>query len=161
MKKFIACIIIALCSENAFAATETFFEFVKRRALKGDADYQYTLGSMYDFGDEEAGVEQDSAEAFKWYFRAAQQGHIGAQFMTGVMYRNGWGVLQNASEAVNWYRKAAEQGHAGAQCNLGVMYYRGEGIRQNYSEAIKWYRKAARNGDETAQNNLKNLGETW
>jgi tetratricopeptide (TPR) repeat protein len=70
---------------------------------------------MYGNGE---GVTLDDAEALKWYRKAAEQGHVSAQYNLGVMYGKGEGVTQDYAEALKWYRKAAEQGHAKAQNNL-------------------------------------------
>ena len=47
-------------------------------AEQGDVEAQYSLGIDYDIG---SGVQQDEAEAARWYRLAADQGHVGAQFM--------------------------------------------------------------------------------
>ena len=120
-------------------------------AEKGDATAQFNLGVMYDNGQ---GVEQDYAEAVKWYRKAAMQGVASAQLNLGIMYANGQGVTKDEYEAVKWFRKAAEQGDASAQFNLGVMYDNGQGIEQDYAEAVKWFRKAAEQGHASAQFNL-------
>ncbi len=61
---------------------------------------------MYHTGQ---GVQQDYAEAAKWYRKAAVQGVAAAQYNLGLMYTNGHGVTQDYAEAVKWYRKAAAQ----------------------------------------------------
>jgi len=56
------------------------------------------FGMMYYAGQ---GVPQDSAEAVKWYRKAAEQGLPSAQFNLGLMYDKRQGVPQNFVEAVN------------------------------------------------------------
>jgi hypothetical protein len=46
------------------------------------------------------GLEQDHADAMKWYRRAADQGYAVAQFNLGLMYENGRGVQQDEFEAL-------------------------------------------------------------
>jgi hypothetical protein len=58
---------------------------------------------MYLEGD---GVEQDSAEAAKWFKLAAEQGLAGSQTTLAQMYETGNGVEQDAEEAKKWYAKA-------------------------------------------------------
>jgi len=89
------------------------------------------------------GVPQDSAEALKWYRKAAEQGNAAAQFNLGVMYDNGQGVPQDRAEALQWFRKAADQGSASAQFNVGVAYLKGQGVPQDYVEAHRWFNLAA------------------
>ncbi|MDE7381637.1 MAG: sel1 repeat family protein, partial [Muribaculaceae bacterium] len=55
------------------------------------------------------GVKQDYNQAVFWYRKAAEQGHVGAEYSLGVMYENGEGVKPNYNEAVKWYRKAADK----------------------------------------------------
>jgi len=120
---------------------------LRKKAEAGDANAQFTIGSMHENG---SGVHQDYAEAARWYRKAAGRGDARAQYNLGIMHQNGWGVPQDDTEAVKWYRKAAMQGVASAQYNLGFMYLNAQGVPQNYAEAEKWYRKAAEQGDVDA-----------
>ena len=43
---------------------------------------QCNLGIMYDQG---RGVKQDYVQAFKWFSKAAQQGHANAQYNLGAI----------------------------------------------------------------------------
>ena len=70
-------------------------------------DAQYNLGVAYSNGE---GVEQDYAEAVKWWRLAAEQGIADAQYNLGIAYYDGDGVEQDYVEAVKWWRLAAEQG---------------------------------------------------
>jgi Sel1 repeat-containing protein len=83
-------------------------------AQKGDADAQYNLGGIYQSGVGATsggghGVRQDSAEALKWFRKAAEQGDLRAQHSLGFMYSVGQGVPQNYVEAYRWYNLAAAQ----------------------------------------------------
>lgn len=117
-----------------------------------DAQSLYEQGRRYYFGN---GVAQDYAEATRWFHKAAEQGHITAQYNLGCCYRSGKGVTQNKAEAIKWFRKAAEQGDASAQYNLGCCYRNGEGVAQDPTEAAKWFHRAAEQGHVHAQNNLQ------
>jgi uncharacterized protein len=70
---------------------------------------------------------RDRAEAARWFRKAAEQGHVDAQYNLGDAYYYGQGVPQDYAEAAWWYRKAAEQGHASAQHDLGYLHYYGQG----------------------------------
>ena len=128
-------------------------ERLRRAAEQGDAVGQYNLGNRYFIG---LGVEQDKAEAVKWYRKAAEQGHATAQINLGGCYYDGEGVEQDKEEAVKWYRKAAEQGDVIAQIKLGYCYQNGEGVEQDKEEAVKWCRKAAEQGNLYGQEALGN-----
>ncbi len=79
-----------------------------RLAEGGDAQAQYRLGMMYDFGQ---GVNKDPAESARWLRLAAVQGHADAQFALGMKYDVGIGVPWSPAEAHWWVRQAAYQGH--------------------------------------------------
>ena len=105
-----------------------------------------------DFDDAKAAYERgDYAKAYKEFKKLAEQGHVKAQGVLGMMYHEGKGVPQDFTEAAIWSRKAADQGHTGAQYGLGYMYEHGEGVPQDYAEALQWYRKAADQGYARAQ----------
>ena len=71
-------------------------------AGQGDAEAQFRLGVMYFNG---RGVALDIAEALKWLWKAADQGHARAQDVSGLLV----GGLN----------------FAGAQHNLAFLYARG------------------------------------
>jgi TPR repeat protein len=97
------------------------------------------------------GVKQDFVEAARWYRKAADQGHAGAQCNLGFAFYQGQGVKQDFVEAARLYRKAADQGFANAQNNLGVAYGNGQGAKLDFGEALRWFRKAAAQGHEGAK----------
>jgi len=88
---------------------------------------QFNLGAKYDNGD---GVLKDSAEAVKWYRKAAEQGDAGAQGNLAAMNADGDGVTQDNNEATKWFRVAAEHGNAAAQYNIGYRYAYGIGVEK-------------------------------
>ena len=78
-------------------------------AEQGDAETQYKLGFMYEGSDS---VPEDYTEAAKWYRKAAEQGHVTAQWMLGGIYYPGEdeGVPDNDVEAYAWFSVAATNG---------------------------------------------------
>ncbi len=104
----------------------------RRMAEQGQAEAQYNLGIMYEYG---RGVRQNDVEAVKWYRKASVQGLSIAQYKLGIMYDNGWGVPASDTEAVRWYRNAAERGHPLAKHDLAFMYAAGTGDAQDYLRA--------------------------
>ena len=120
-------------------------------ARKGDVLAQYNVAYMYASG---LGVEQNEAEAVKWYRSAAEQGDARAQTNLGLMFVQGRGVEQDFQEAMKWYLKAAEQGNALAQNNIGSLYLNGQGVARDDRKAVEWYRAAAEQDLAIAQNSL-------
>ncbi len=88
----------------------------------------------------------DLEQAFYWYKKAAEQGHLESQKTLGNFYEYGKGVKKNLEKAFFWYKKAAEQGDFEAQCNFGLCYEYGKGVEKNLKEALSWYKKAAEKG---------------
>ena len=94
----------------------TALQEFKPLAEQGIAEAQFNLGLMYWHG---RGVPQDSAEAAKWYRKAAEQGQattrLGrraiatAQFSLGAMYADGAGVPQDYVRAYMWFNLAASR----------------------------------------------------
>ena len=125
---------------------------LRELAEVGDLDAQIELGQRYQAGD--GGVQQDYAEAVRWYRRSADQGHALGQAYLGFMYSTGRGVRQDAAEAARWYRRSADQGHSLGQNNLGVLYRDGRGVSQDDAEAVRWFRRSADQDEALGQANL-------
>ena len=109
------------------------------KARNGAAGSQLDLGWHYEMGK---GVAKDTAEAAKWYRRAADQGNARAQCNLGSLYEKGSGVAKDEEEAVKWYRKSADQGYTRAQQNLSLCYKNGIGVRKSWLESEKWRKLA-------------------
>ena len=140
---------------SAVAAPETV-----ARAEAGDAEAQLLVGHAFELAGDDAREPSPHvaferyAEAVRWYRKAAEQGHSGAQAQLAWALDRGAGVERDMAEAVEWYRKAAEQGNARAQFNLAVHYENGDGVEKDVTQAVAWYRKSAEQGDARAQFNL-------
>jgi len=117
-------------------------------AERGDAEAQYRVGLMYEFGK---GYPQDKAQGVAWFRKSAAQGHTAAQQELGVIYATGDGVAKDDVQAVAWFQKAATLGNPTAQYNLGLMIAKGAGVRRDDTQAIAWFRKSAAQGLAAAQ----------
>ena len=149
-----------LCCNAAVAGLSEGYEALARKdyvtamreyrplAERGNAEAQYRVGRMYEFGQ---GVPQDKAQGIAWVRKAAAQNHADAQQELGFIYATGDGVKQDDAQAAEWFRKAAVHGDATAQYNLGLLYAKGQGVQKDYVEAIAWWRKAATQGNADAQ----------
>lgn len=146
----LACmLVVAVPGVDAQDTGNFEFDATVRAAEGGDAEAQLWVGRAYQIG---YSVEENHAEAAKWYRRAAEQGHAEAQNKLGYMYRIGSrNAPRNDAEAAKWYRLAAEQGHTVAQISLGAMYFLGKGVPQDKAEGTKWIHLAAERGDSQAQ----------
>lgn len=89
-----------------------------------------------------------------WFEKAAQQGHAGAQFNLGHIYRSGNDVPRDGKQAVVWYERAAAQGNGQAMLSLALVYDAGESVAVDKAKAIYWYEQAGQRGIAQACGNL-------
>ena len=137
--------VAALLKEDYATALKEF----RPLAAGGDAEAQYRLGRMYEFG---RGIAADMPQAMIWLRKSAAQENASAQTELGAIYASGFGgVPQDDAQAVAWFQKAANQGNPTAQYNLGLMYAKGGGVKRDFAQAVAWYRKAADQGQVDAQ----------
>lgn len=112
------------------------------------------VGESYLYG---RGNEQDLAEAFKWFQKAAEGGDPGGQMHTAIFYRGGLGVEANPKLVVYWYRQAAERWYFQAQYHLAMCYGTGFGVNKDVVEAYKWATLAMDHGYRNADRLCKYL----
>jgi len=80
------------------------------------------------------------------YAKAAQQGHILAQYTYGEMLRLGQGGKEDYAQALKQYRLAAQQGDRQAQYRMGALREEGLGAPRNRVHAYAWLSLAATEG---------------
>ena len=124
---------------------------IRQKAEQGDAKAQVVLGDCYLTG---TGVDNNTAEAVKWYIKSAGQGYAEAQQNLGELYYYGIGVTNDVFKAVEFWTKAADQGNSTAQFKLGCLFSIGKGVPQDYSKSFEWFKKAAEQGSRAAQQSL-------
>lgn len=133
------------------------FALYLQAAGRGDTEAQYIVGGMYFKG---IGTQRNVREAFKWLYKAAENGEstpqsqkiLGQEFLVGNV------VPRNYTQSVQWYELAAKNGDRDAQNELAFLYYTGRGVEQNFKTAFTWFEKAAKRGLAIAQ---YNVGIMW
>lgn len=92
-------------------------------AQAGDAEAQYQLGYLYEVGN---GVKRDNHTAAKWYQKASQQQHEGAQLRLGMMALLELGDAKNLSDGLGdgiaLIRESAENGSRIAEYLIKEVY---------------------------------------
>gem|GEM_PF-1202805 len=94
------------------------------------SDVLYTLARLYHEGQVDASTDEERlAVAAKWYVKAAEEGHTGAQRELGLLHFNrtpglmGWSRKEaNDIDAAHYLQMAAKQNDAQALYFLGEMY---------------------------------------
>lgn len=108
-------------------------------------------------------LRKDVDKILSWLRKAADKGHVNAQFQLGWWYAKNWAnvyhyeLSPDYEQAITWFTKAAINGHSGAQYYLGEMYIKGQGVAPDLNNARNWFRKAAEQGCKDAQNALSKM----
>jgi TPR repeat protein len=93
--------------------------WLEEAASQGDRDALYSLGMIYEFGNE--GVAADIRKAMDYFLRAATQGLARAQYEYACACMVGRGVIKDINLAKYWFAKAAEQGVGRARRQLEIL----------------------------------------
>lgn len=112
-------------------------------ASSGNAQAQYEAGRMRA---DRRGHHHDSALAFSWYAKAADQRHARAQWALATSVVDGDDDLR-----LSLTKHAAKAGMSQAQYDLGCRHTDGRGVERNPTLASDWYRRAAESGYAPAQ----------
>ncbi|WP_339329569.1 SEL1-like repeat protein [Aeromonas hydrophila] len=107
-----------------------------------DGGVTHALFELAELQQEQGELEQARAS----YAKAAQQGHIAAQYTFGEMLRLGLGGKEDYALALKQYRLAAQQGDRMAQYRMGTLREEGLGAPRNRIHAYAWLSLAATEG---------------
>ena len=123
---------------------EGAIKLLRPEADKGNAEAANALGELTLAG---RGTKASPAEAVKWFQKAADAGHIAAQFnLARLLFTGTDGLPKDQEKARFLLRTSAEAGFAPAQAELGgsieSLAVRSEDKAQ-IAEARDWYEKAA------------------
>lgn len=126
-------------------------------AKQGQADSQFELGKRYEQG---LGVPANSTAAEAWYLKAAESGHVSAQYALALMYDSAPVVAEQAVEPeFNSVTSLRSFNTDAAGANLGTTFDLCLDIGEGPIKAIQWYRQAAQQGHTDAQFKLGQVYE--
>lgn len=91
---------------------------LRQRAVRGDPYAQFSLGSRYATGEDEA---QDYTIAARWFLKAAEQGMVLAQDTLGAYYWAGRGVSKDVVKAYYWSSVAKLAGNQASQVRVQFL----------------------------------------
>lgn len=116
-----------------------------------DVEYWFLLGELYDLGTY---AKPNYKEAFKWYKKAADRGHVKAQLRIAQYYDfGGKYVKKDPSLAFNGYLTAANLKDMESMERVAEMYEQGIGTFKNTEEAERWKHEL----EETKKNKAESL----
>jgi uncharacterized protein len=125
---------------------------IKTLAKAGDDEARMALAEAYESGRD---VEQDLAEAARWYREAGLQGNLEARFRFARLAMKGAPNLrQDTANALKLYEDAAGKGHAASQNALGLLYLNGTGVAKDEKKAFELFTASADQNFAEAENNL-------
>ena len=133
------------------ATAYAWFIYAARQKLPAS---EYRIGQVFfKTGDLE--------ETHKWWNKAAEHGHLAAQYNLGLLYLYGVGTDPDYIRAADWLEIAAGKGSAGAQFYLGVMYLKGQGVSEDRSMAGDLIQKSTESGFAITTSDLDALKSTF
>jgi hypothetical protein len=112
-------------------------------AQSGNDDAQFYLGALYSAG---VGVSRSDEEAFRWFSRATDQGHIHAMLILAGLCAIGRGAPQDNLNAYKWayivaYASKADEFKNGARQLMGVLETRltPDQVYAAKTDASRWH----------------------
>ncbi len=110
---------LATMLKSATATDSLIVTWYLADAQAGDAEAQYQLGYLYEVGN---GVKRDYNNAVKWYQKASQQQHEGAQLRLGMLALLDLGSAKNLVDGITLIRESAENGSRIAEYLIKEVY---------------------------------------
>ena len=107
----------------------------------------YELRSIIE--NEEQTREEHVAAAVQMK-RLAQAGDAHAQYLMGLLYRDGGLVIPDTEKARDWMEEAATQNVPAAQYSLGKLLLSDDALVHDPDQGIRWLKAAAQNGNDYA-----------
>ena len=137
--------------------TSTFNQMYAK-AILGDAQSQFEIGQMFQYG---IGIAQNDQAAIVFYQNAAEQQHLGAEYNLGLMYLQRAKDQSDYQTALNWLTDSAFKGNKRAQYVLARILEQGkvgvdgtQFIQANHQQALSMLYLSASNGFGPAQYQL-------
>lgn len=128
-------------------------------ADKGDKDSQYGVGEWFWNYPKLLNYNKEDADnyyriAVSWYYKAALQGHVYAQFKLARFYEEEYGI-DNKVEALKWYQLAANSGNEVAKQKIIELKY----DKEIYRNVLRYRQQLVKNADNGNANCQFKLGE--
>ena len=93
---------------------------------------------------------EERVEAAVQMKRLAQAGDAHAQYLMGLLYRDGTLVIPDTEKAQYWMEEAATQNVPAAQYALGKLLLSDDPLVHDPDQGIRWLKAAAQNGNDYA-----------
>lgn len=108
------------------------------------------MSAWYGVATDETLPLEERDEAAKQLEALADGGDRYAQYLTGILYRDGGLLIPDAEKAQHYLGLAARQDYAAAQYALGRLLLSDDPEVQNPAQGFYWLERAAQNGSDYA-----------
>ena len=105
---------------------------------------------LWDRVNDKSSSLEDRDEAVTELEQLAGEGDVHAQFLTGVLYRDGGLLIPDTEQSRYWFEQAAKHELPQAQYALGRLLLSDDPDVHDSSEGIRWMKAAAQNGNDYA-----------
>ena len=110
----------------------------------------YPTNAWYAMATDETLPLEERDEAAKQLEALADSGNRYAQYLTGILYRDGGLLIPDTEKAQHYLGLAAQQNHAAAQYALGRLLLSDDLEVQNPAQGFYWLERAAQSGSDYA-----------
>ena len=110
----------------------------------------YPVSAWYGMANDESMSLAERDEAAKQLEALADGGDRYAQYLTGILYRDGGLLIPDTEKARHYLELAAQQNHAAAQYALGRLLLSDDSEMQNSAQGLYWLERAAESGNDYA-----------
>ena len=110
----------------------------------------YPTNAWYAMATDETLPLAERDEAAKQLEALADGGDRYAQYLTGILCRDGGLLIPDAEKAQHYLGLAAQQNHAAAQYALGKLLLSDDPEMKNPTQGLYWLERAAQNGSDYA-----------
>lgn len=100
----------------------SLFNHLYFRAILGDADSQFEIGQMFQYG---IGAQKNDAAAIAFYQNSAEQQNLKAGYYLGILYLKTAKTKEEYQTALNWLTDMAFKGNKKAQYVLSYILEQG------------------------------------
>jgi len=108
----------ALLQQNLSQAPADKLDSLQKLAVHGDPAAQFDLGVRYWSGNQ---VQQDYAQAVRWFTLSGEQGNVAAESMLSDCFRTGRGVAADSAKAYYWALLAQAGGDTASSSRLTLL----------------------------------------
>lgn len=114
-----------------------------------DAQYIYAVAARSHLVPDDQKITQD--EANQWLLKAAQNGHVDAQYLLGKNILRGEGCRVEKQKAVDWIVYAAKQGHDKSAREVHRLLTKYNNLNNTNQTPETWLKQSAEAGNPESQ----------